>query len=402
MCDISAKDDKTRARTGVLTTEHGLVHTPAYVVVGTHGAVRCLEAEDIPKTKTQLIIANTYHLWRSLGDEGLHDYPGIHEVIGWQGPLMTDSGGFQVFSLGFLREKGMRRGKGSSNDDDNGNDAGAKNLVRITEAGAYFRPEDLPEGEEVYLDAEASIKIQEQLGADIIVAFDEPTSPLHDHSYTEAAMERTHKWAERSLAAKESSQKIYGVVQGGAYEDLRSASAKFIGALPFDGFAVGGTYGDAYGGTKEKTRQMLKWSTPHLPENKPRHLFGVGRIEDILDGVEAGVDTFDCVIPTREARHGGIWTAEGRLNIKRGVFSGDDDALDALCACPACLDGLARRELYELFKTKNPQAGRLATIHNVYFFNEFMDKLRQAIKDGGFGEFKAEYSRRFSPVDNSK
>ena len=392
MFEIERKDGDSRARTGFLRTEHGAVETPAYVIVGTHAEVRCLKPEDLPLTKTQLIIANTYHLWRTLGEEGLSEYPGLHQDMQWSGPIMTDSGGFQVFSLGFLKEQGLRRGgaaKGTSS-------------VRVTEAGVYFRPEGEGE-EESYLDAETSVHIQEQLGADIIVAFDEPTSPLHGLGYTRAAMERTHRWAERSLEAKRSNQKMYGVVQGGAFEDLRSASAKFIGGMPFDGFAIGSTYGDAYGGTKVKTGQMLEWSVPHLPENRPRHLFGVGRVEDVFAGVAAGIDTFDCVIPTREARHGGVWTAGGRFDVKKGANRGNEHPLDPECQCPVCLDGTSRRDLHLLFKDKNPEAGRLATLHNVYFFNDLLEKIRAAVREGRLESLRKEYLARMAPegaVDN--
>lgn len=398
---LDARDPNSRARTGRLTVRDKVVETPSYVIVATNAAIRTLEPEDIPQTKTQMVIANTYHLWRNLGDEGLNDFPGLHEVMQWQGVIMTDSGGFQAFSL----------------------------KPQITEAGVYFKPgsetqDVLPSGvatedeEELYLDAEMSIKIQEQLGGDIAIAFDEATSPTADYEYTRSAMLRTHKWAERSLAAKESDQALYGVVQGGGFKDLREESAKFIGSLPFDGFGIGSTYGDAYGSTKAKTREMLQWSIPYLPENKPRHLFGVGRIEDLFIGVEEGIDTFDCVIPTREARHGGLWTANGRLDIKKGLNRGLEEVIDPTCSCPVCTGSVDRRrknrlavedeempwpdfsypvsrgELYELFKSGCPEAGRLATIHNVYFFNDLMEKIRNSIREGHFQKFKAEYLRK--------
>ncbi|MFH0891060.1 MAG: tRNA guanosine(34) transglycosylase Tgt [Candidatus Liptonbacteria bacterium] len=271
--------------------------------------------------------------------------------------------------------------------------------MRVTEAGVYFRtlppeenpPEATDEGKEMYLDAEISVKIQEQLGADIVAAFDEPTSPAHDYAHTKQAMERTHKWAERSIEARTTDQAMYGVVQGGAFEDLRSESARVIGGMPFEGFAIGSTYGDAYGGTKSKTAQMVSWAINNLPKDRPRHLFGVGKIEDILAGVEAGIDTFDCVIPTREARHGRIWTERGHLDITRSVLPDMDGPLDEMCLCPVCADpDMSRSELKKLFKDKNLQAGRLATIHNVFLFNNFMVRLRQAINDGQFMEFKKE------------
>ena len=391
--NVVKTDPGSRARVGRIKTEHGFVDTPSYVIVGTHAEVRCLRKGDIEETLTQMVIANTYHLWRGLGDDGLHDYPGLHSEMNWQGTIMTDSGGFQVFSLGFLRDNGLRQGNGGKKPTEPGDVSDP--WVRITEAGVYFKPDD--SDEEFYLDAETSIKIQEQLGADIIVAFDEPTSPASDHLHTAEAMRRTHNWAERSLEAKESSQALYGVVQGGAFEDLRTQSAKFIGSLPFDGFAIGSTYGDAYGGTKDKTKDMLEWSVPYLPPGKPRHLFGVGRIEDLFSGVEAGIDTFDCVIPTREARHGAIWTASGRFDILKGKHKSDDSPLDETCGCPVCLsEDTTRASLRQFFKDKNPEAGRLATIHNVYFFNNLMSEIRSSIEQGNFRQFKEEYLKKLA------
>lgn len=390
--EIVARDPFTNARCGRLTTPHGIVETPSYVIVGTHAKVRCLESEDLPLTKTQLIIANTYHMWRTLGDEGLNDFDGLHAAMGWNGPIMTDSGGFQVFSLGFLREHGMRRG-GSlvAQDEEIADEHKGKNLVTITESGVSFIADEEGAAEE-YLDAELSIKIQEQLGADIIVAFDEATSPMADYDYTKKAMERTHAWAKRSLDAKQSDQIFYGVVQGGAYEDLRRESAQYIGSMPFDGFAIGSTYGDAYGSTRQKTIDMLSWSLPHLPAGKPRHLFGVGRIEDLFAGVEAGIDTFDCVIPTREARHGRIWTSAGAYDVKKGAAASDAGLLEEGCGCPSCAgDGITRTALHDLFKAGNPLAGRYATMHNVWFFNDLMEKIRDSIKDGSFTNFRDSY-----------
>jgi tRNA-guanine family transglycosylase len=379
MFEVVRKDPLSRARIGRLSTPHGVIETPSYVIVGTHGAVRCLEPEDLPHTKTQLIISNTYHLWRTLGDEGLHDFPGIHDYMQWQGPVMTDSGGFQVFSLGTLREKMMRRGGAILEEE-----APGRSLVRVTESGVYFDDPD-----EQYLDAELSMRIQEQIGADIIVAFDEPTSPLHDHAYTKTSMERTHRWAMRSLDARRSKQLLYGVVQGGMFEDLRKESAQTIGGMPFDGFGIGGTYGDAYGGTKADTVKMLDWAIPLLPENRPRHLFGVGEIDDLLYGIEAGIDTFDCVIPTREARHGRIWTRSGPYDVKTGSVGDRHEPLMPDCLCPACaIEGTTKASLHERFKAKDLEAGRLATLHNVFFFNAFMEEARQAIYEGRFDTFK--------------
>lgn len=390
MYKILKKDPDSRARVGILETLHGIVETPTYVVVGTHAEVRTLKVGDLERTGTELVIVNTYHMWQKLGDEGLKTFPGLHSHMNWQHPLMTDSGGFQVFSFGFGREHGL-----SKHDlPDHKEVRKDKNLVSISEDGVYFSAEGGPasggrEFEELYLDAEKSIKIQEQLGADIIFAFDEPTSPRHDHEYTRQSLVRTHSWEMRSLKAKISNQLLYGIVQGGTFEDLRKESAAFIARQDFDGFAIGGSYGNSFGGKKENTFQEVRWTVPLLPEDKPRHLLGIGLVEDLFLGVEQGIDTFDCVVPTREARHGSIWTSHGRIDIKRGFYAGDKNVLDDECACLVCTEQkLSRAELYHLFKSKNPEAGRLATIHNISFFNGIMEQIRDSIKNDNFQEFK--------------
>lgn len=381
----------SQARLGLLKTPHGSIETPSYVVVATDGHIRCLEPKDIRETGTQVVISNTYHLWQSLGDTGLNEFPGLHDFMQWNGPIMTDSGGFQVFSMGYARELGSGKIAKEKTAQDNIKD---ENLVRVTDSGVYFQNQD---GEEIYLDTELSIRIQERLGADIVLAFDEPSSPLHDYAYTKKAMERTHAWAKRSLDAKVSEQFIYGIVQGGIFEDLRKESAKTIGAMPFDGFAIGGAFGSSFGSDKQNTFTELDWVNPLLPPKKPRHLLGIGRIDDIFEAVERGVDTMDCVIPTREARHGGIWSENGRFDILKGRLAEDDSLLVENCHCLTCFeDVVTKRKLHELFKNHNPEAGRLATIHNLYFFNNLMAQIRQAISRGQFKRFKQEYLSRVS------
>ena len=380
---VIARDKKSRARAGILHTPHGDVETPAYVVVGTHAKVRTLEPADIVASKIQLIIANTYHLWQTLGEDGLAKYEGLHKAMGWNGAIMTDSGGFQVFSMGAAREHGA--GKVSSGVLPARDERGSENLVRITEDGVMFTTG----GKRHWLDAEKSIRIQQQLGADIIFAFDEPSSPHHDHAYTKAAVERTHRWAERSLAARTSGQMLYGIVQGGPYEDLRRESAAFIGAMPFDGIAIGGSYSNSFGDTREQTISEVSWAVPHLPEDKPRHLLGIGLVDDLFSNVAAGMDTFDCVVPTREARHGSIWTSGGRIDIKKSAYTDDKSVLDEQCVCVVCADmKIEKAVLRALFKSKNPEAGRLATIHNISFFNLLMARIRASILNGRFSEEK--------------
>lgn len=383
MFSVLLRDKKSRARVGKLLTRHGVIETPAYVIVGTYAQVRALRKDDISKTKTQIVIVNTYHMWRSLGDEGLLNFPGLHEVMGREGPIMTDSGGFQVFSLGASREKGIGKVEGNLRER-----KPEASLVNVGKNGVWFREG----GTEFYLDAEKSIKIQERLGADIIVAFDECTSPSHSYEYTKEANRRTHEWAERSLGAHKENQLLFGVVQGGAFEDLRKESAEFIGSLPFAGYGIGGAFGSSYGAEKSATFEELDWVVPLLPEEKPRHLLGIGKIEDIFEAVSRGVDMFDCVIPTREARHGSLWTINGRFDVTRGMFQNDKDLIDPGCSCPVCREfKMDRRQIYKLFKEKNPEGGRLATIHNVYFFNDLMRKIREAISGGGLDTLRHEY-----------
>lgn len=394
MFKIVKKDKNSRARTGVIETPHGLVETPAYAMVGTHGEIKCLPGRLLPQTGTQLVIANTFHLWQdaeapavaSAVASGLSALPKVHELLGQNMPIMTDSGGFQVFSLGFGREHGIGKVGGifpGERDLSKGFKPG-KNLVAIRPEGVYFKVAD--EREE-FLGPELSIKIQEALGADIILAFDECTSPLHDYGYTKEAMERTHRWAEICLQAKtRKDQLLYGIVQGGEFQDLREASARFINSLPFDGFAVGGSWGKSRSGAFD----ILKWTIPLLDENRPRHFLGIGNPEDIFEGVELGVDTFDCVVPTREARHGALWTTEGRIDIRRNKYKSDAKKIDEDCRCLFCRTS-SRSELYAQFRIADPQAGQNATIHNVHFFNNLMREIRKAIGEGKFAELKKKY-----------
>lgn len=407
MFEITKKDKRTLARVGTLTVPHGgVLETPAFTMVGTRAKVISLEPEDLKRTKTGIVISNTYHLWRGLGDK-LSEFKGLHEVMQYDGVIATDSGGFQVFSLGFGREHEVSKiGFFPEGDTTPGflsdlwlqfrirlGITHKRNSVRVTPKGAYFKDENYGDEVPVFLDAEKSMQIQEKLGADIILAFDECTSPRHGRHYTKWAMQRTHKWAQKCLDLKSNpKQLLYGIVQGGAFQDLRKESARVIGAMPFDGFAIGGSLGNS----KEDMYRVLEWSMPYLPEDKPRHLLGIGQIRDIFEGVERGVDTFDCVIPTREARHGGIWTYDGRYDVTKGLNKDKHEVLADGCECPACSAGTTRAKLRELFKQKDKEAGRLATLHNVYFFNDLMRKIRESIIEDRFTEFKEETLKRIS------
>ena len=380
MFSIIAKDSSSRARSGIIKTPHGNIKTPAYVIVGTRGEVRTLSPEDLKNTKTQAIIANTYHLRENPRS--------VHDLLGWQGPVMTDSGGFQVFSLGFRRENGAGKllETGSLK-------VRRENRVRITDEGAYFlvpsNVEGTTEKGEEFLGPKESMEIQRKLGADIIFAFDECTSPIHDYEYTKEAMERTHKWEKQCLEIQPLNKKeqlLYGIVQGGEFRDLREESAKYIGSLPFDGFAIGGSLGRS----RNNAFNILDWAIPLLPEEKPRHFLGIGKVEDIFDGVSAGIDTFDCVIPTREARHGRLWVKNGYFDIIKSAHKNDFSPIEADCACETC-EHFTKSEVRERFKAKDQEAGRLATIHNVYFFNTLMERVRESIQEGTFQKLKREY-----------
>ncbi|MDO8504577.1 MAG: tRNA guanosine(34) transglycosylase Tgt [Candidatus Liptonbacteria bacterium] len=379
---ILKKSKKSKARLGILKTPHGEVETPAMVPVATQGAVKALTSGEAEKAGTQLLIANTFHLHLKPGEEIVKENGGLHKFMNWKRPLMTDSGGFQVFSLGFGREHGM--GKILKSKSKQKVVAGQQpKLLRITDDGVQFTsPVD---GRKIFLNPEKSIKIQEALGADIIFAFDECTSPIATYEYTKISLERTHRWALESLEALRSlypipqtlNPALFGIVQGGKFKDLRIESAKFIGGLPFDGFGIGGEFGD----DKKIMSQMLGWVLKELPEEKPRHLLGIGYLEDIPKIIKAGVDTFDCIVPTRYARHGTAFTAAGKLDISKGIYLKDKKPLDPKCDCEVCA-GYTRSYISHLFKAKEITALRHLTFHNIYFFNNFVAKIREDIKKG--------------------
>jgi tRNA-guanine transglycosylase len=393
---IEKKNKYSKARAGVLKLPSGkILETPAYAIVGTYAEIRCLKPQDFPKVKIKLIIANTYHLWRNLG-KNINNFPSLSKFMkAKDAVIMTDSGGFQVFSMGFGRITGISKVTNLKDKDklqNIKNKYTKESLVKITKEGVYFK-----ENKKMYfLGPELSIKIQHKLKGDIILAFDECTSPLHSYEYQKKALQRTHAWAKRSLEEhfrllkKENPkerQLIYGIIQGGIYEDLRKKSSQYILQLPFDGYAIGGSFGE------KEMRKIIRFSLFYLPENKPRHLLGIGRIENILDAVEEGIDTFDCVIPTREARHGGIWTMKGRFNVKKAENKKSKKVLERGCKCPTCESGIKRGDLYEMFHSKDKKAGEYATIHNVYFFNSFMEKVRDAIKNNKWKEFRNEVKK---------
>lgn len=369
----------SRARLGLLRTPHGVIRTPAYVIVATHASVRTLSPADLRGTKTQLVIANTYHLW---------DAPKniVRTRLGVRMPTMTDSGGFQVFSLGAAKDH--RVGKVLRQPTTYKLRPTSSN-VRITERGVHFSVD----GKKRFLSPESSITTQERLGADIIFAFDECTSPLHPQEYTRRSMERTHRWATRCLAAHtKKNQLLFGIVQGGRFKRLRTASAKAIGAMGFDGFGIGGSFG------KDEMRATLAAVIPHLPDDKPRHLLGIGTVRDIFDAIEAGIDTFDCVIPTREARHARIYTDQGTVDVRKQACARDRRTLLGSRTTISRLHTLFRAHDMRSglpAEAQRAKAGRLATIHNVRWFNGLLERIRAALADGSYGKLKRQLFRAY-------
>ena len=357
--ELLACDPESGARAGSFHTPHGIIPTPVFAPVGTQATVKALRPADLHALGASLILSNTYHLYLRPGDERIRDLGGLHQFMGWDGPILTDSGGFQVFSLSETREI----------DDD-----GVTFQSHID--GSYHR-----------LTPEKSIEIQENLGADIIMTFDECPPPT-DRDYVARSLARTHEWAARSLAAKSrADQALFGIVQGGIFRDLREESARFLIELDLPGYAIGGL---AVGETKPEMHTVLEWMEPVLPKEKPRYLMGVGAPEDLVNGVMRGVDIFDCVLPTRLARHGSAWRRGERLNIRNAQFKDDPGPIDSACACYTC-QNFSLAYLNHLVRANEILGHILLTTHNVSFLIDLMNGMREAIVEGAF----AEYARAF-------
>jgi queuine tRNA-ribosyltransferase/7-cyano-7-deazaguanine tRNA-ribosyltransferase len=365
---------KSRARLGILQTAHGEVETPMFVPVATQAVVKTLTSEEVKAAKSQILISNTFHLHLKPGEALVKKHGGLHAFMAWDRPLMTDSGGYQVFSLGFGRDQQVGKiGKGEPKAAVK--DGEQPRFLKIRENGVLFRsPVD---GRELFIGPKESIKIQEALGADIIFAFDECTSPSADYEYTKRSLLKTHRWAEICLKTKTSRQALYGIVQGGKYKDLRLESARVIGAMPFDGFGIGGEFGN----DKKTMTSMLRSVLEVLPAEKPRHLLGIGYLEDIPQIIKEGVDTFDCIVPTHFARHGVAFTSHGKLDLNRAKFLTDKKPLDTTCSCEVC-GTYSRGYLTHLYRAKEITPLRLLTTHNLYFFNSYVEKLREEIRRG--------------------
>lgn len=373
---ILKSSKRSRARLGLLKTAHGEVETPCLVPVATQAAIKALTFEQVRETKSQILICNTFHLHLKPGEGIVRNSGGLHRFMSWSAPLMTDSGGFQVFSLGFGKEFGTGKILKEKRKTEIKEGQQSK-LLKITEDGVFFT--SFLDGRKLFLGPRESMKIQAALGADIIFAFDECTSPLSNYQYTKRSLDKTHRWAKVCLEVKKSKQSLFGIVQGGKFKDLRIQSAKFIGRLPFEGFGIGGEFGD----DKNKMTQMLRWTVRELPPGKPRHLLGIGYLEDIPKIIREGIDTFDCIVPTHYARRGFAFTREGKLDLGKVQYLKSKSPIDRECDCSVCQSN-SRSYLCHLLRAKEIAALSLLTFHNLYFFNSFVEQIREKIKTGKF------------------
>ncbi|OGG77597.1 hypothetical protein A3F56_02605 [Candidatus Kaiserbacteria bacterium RIFCSPHIGHO2_12_FULL_55_13] len=409
--EIEKKLPDSLARAGVLKTPHGDIQTPAFIAVATKATTKGLGSFMYPQMGVQAVIANAYHLYLMPGEKIVEHAGGVGKFMSWDGPTMTDSGGFQVFSLGEGFGKKVSKALITEEprepaiavwDDDIATSHGK--LAVVDDEGVTFTSH--ANGSLHRFTPERSMEIQHALGADIIFAFDECTSPAADHVYQKEAMERTHSWAKRSLEAHRRIEYenlkaslpfevpqgrrrgIYGIVQGGRFEDLRLESARTLAEMDFDGYGIGGSF------SKEDILGILEKVNRELPEEKPRHLLGIGEPEDLFIGVAAGIDTFDCVLPTRNGRNGTVYTFSGKTSIELAEFSEDLRPIDPDCDCFVCKQ-YSRSYIRHLFKSGEMLAGVLASAHNMRFLTRLTENIRQSILDGNFEEYRNEFLARY-------
>jgi queuine tRNA-ribosyltransferase len=396
------------ARAGIIHTPHGDIETPAFITVGTKATVKSLTVEDVKDfVGAQCVLANTYHLYLQPGDELVAKHGGFAKMMGWEGPTFTDSGGFQVFSLGQALGHGVS--KIATSEEISASEARSKSQVKreekeekttheklahIDDDGVTFK--SIHDGSEHRFTPERSMQIQHNLGADMFFAFDECTSPLAPVEYQREAIDRTHAWAKRSLNehkrlgvsnATGKQQALFGVVQGGAYEELRKESARVLGAMDFDGYGIGGSF------TKEDMGTAVRWVNEILPEGKPRHLLGIGEPLDILLGIENGIDTFDCVSPTRIARNGAIYTKDGRINLHNARYKDDMSPLSDDESWYT--HKYTKAYMSHLFRSDEMLAASLASIHNLKFLTTLCEDARKHLISGTFQEFKSDFIKRY-------
>ena len=352
------KKDKF-ARSGLIETHRGSINTPAFMPVGTNGTVKGLTVEDLKSTGAEIILGNTYHLMLRPGDENVRDLGGLHKFSNWDRPILTDSGGFQVWSLG--------------------------DLVKISEEGVKFSsPYD---GKKIFMTPEDSIQIQENLGSDIVMAFDECTDYPSTHEQAKKSMELSMRWAKRCKEAHKSDSALFGIVQGGMHEDLREQSLNSLMDIGFDGIALGGL---SVGESKEEKTKILSFMADKLPKDKPRYLMGVGKPEDIVEAVRYGIDMFDCVLPTRNARNGQLITSTGVVNIRNAPYKMSEDPVDENCDCKVCKD-YSRAYLNHLDRTNEMLGAILSSYHNIYYYQSLMKGIRESIEKNLFANFVKDF-----------
>jgi queuine tRNA-ribosyltransferase len=363
--ELLHKDAGSKARRGRITTPHGVIETPVFMPVGTQATVKAMKPEDVERTGAQIILSNTYHLMLRPGSDIVREAGGLHEFMNWHKPILTDCGGFQVFSLGHMR--------------------------KITEEGALFSSHI--DGSRHMLSPERSIEVQNDLGADIIMGFDECAPPDADYDYIAKSQARTTRWLRRCIEAHKYPEKqaLFGIMQGGFFRDLREESAEAIVSLDLPGYAIGGI---SVGETKEEYIGVLEYAPDLLPENKPRYVMGIGTPDYIFEAVEHGVDMFDCVEPTRIARHGMAMTSHGRVNIKNARYERDFGPLDPECDCYACRH-YSRAYLRHLFKAGETMSAMLLTEHNLRFLSRLSENIRRSIDEDRFMDYKKDFYARY-------
>ena len=363
--ELLHKDAKTKARRGRITTPHGVIETPVFMPVGTQATVKAMKPEDVERTGAQIILGNTYHLYLRPGSDIIREAGGLHKFMNWDKPILTDSGGYQVFSLGHMR--------------------------KITEEGVKFQ--SYIDGSRHLLTPEKSIEIQTDLGSDIMMAFDECAPPDADYAYIERSKAMTTRWLERCISAHKNTEKqaLFGIMQGGFFRDLREESAKAIVDFDLPGYAIGGI---SVGETKEEYIGVLEYAPDLLPENKPRYVMGIGTPDYIFEAVEHGVDMFDCVEPTRIARHGMEMTSQGRISIKNARFARDFGPLDPECDCYTCRN-YSRAYLRHLFREGEALSHMLLSEHNLRFLSHMCENIRASIEEDRFMEYKSEFYSKY-------
>lgn len=356
------KTTSGQARRGEITTAHGVIQTPIFMPVGTYGTVKGMTPRDLNEINAQIILGNTFHLWMRPGLDIMEKFGGLHQFMGWKGPILTDSGGFQVFSLGAMR--------------------------KIKEEGVHFRSP--VNGDKLFLTPEESMRIQTVLNSDIVMIFDECTPYPATHTEARLSMEMSMRWAQRSrdsFDALGNQNGLFGIVQGGMYEDLRDVSLQGLEEIGFDGYAIGGL---SVGEPKDDMQRILAHTAPKLPQHKPRYLMGVGTPEDLVNAVSKGIDMFDCVMPTRNARNGWLFTRTGDIRIRNAKFRNDENPLDSTCACYTCKN-FSRAYLHHLDRSKEILGAQLNTMHNLHYYLELMREMRDAIEQDRFDEFVKEF-----------